>query len=75
MVEIPGAALLSEKKLQGSIMGSNRFRIDMPYFIDLYRQGRLLLDELVAAHISLEDINAGYAEMKKGETARSVIMF
>src|SRR6202012_5895660 len=29
MVEIPGAALLSDKKLQGSIMGSNRFRIDM----------------------------------------------
>jgi S-(hydroxymethyl)glutathione dehydrogenase/alcohol dehydrogenase len=75
MVEIPGAALLSEKKLQGSIMGSNRFRIDMPYFLDLYRQGRLLLDELVAAHIGLDDINAGYAEMKKGEAARSVIMF
>jgi S-(hydroxymethyl)glutathione dehydrogenase / alcohol dehydrogenase len=75
MVEIPGAALLSEKKLQGSIMGSNRFRIDMPYFIELYRQGRLLHDELVAAHIGLDDINAGYAEMKKGETARSVIMF
>jgi S-(hydroxymethyl)glutathione dehydrogenase / alcohol dehydrogenase len=75
MVEIPGAALLSEKKLQGSIMGSNRFRIDMPYFIDLYRQGRLKLDELVAAHIGLDEINDGYAEMKKGETARSVIMF
>ena len=75
MVEIPGAALLSEKKLQGSIMGSNRFRIDMPYFIELYRQGRLLLDELVAAHIGLDDINEGYAEMRKGETARSVIMF
>ena len=75
MIEIPGAALLSEKKLQGSIMGSNRFRIDMPYFIDLYRQGRLKLDELVAAHIGLDEINDGYAEMKKGETARSVIMF
>ena len=40
MLEIPGAALLAEKKLQGSIMGSNRFRTDMPFFIELYRQGR-----------------------------------
>jgi S-(hydroxymethyl)glutathione dehydrogenase/alcohol dehydrogenase len=75
LLEIPGAALLAEKKLQGSIMGSNRFRIDIPAYIELYRQGRLKLDELVAAHIGLDDINNGYAEMKKGEIARSVIMF
>ena len=75
MLEIPGAALLAEKKLQGSIMGSNRFRTDMPFFIDLYRQGRLKLDELLAEHIGLDDINHGYARMKKGEIARSVIMF
>jgi S-(hydroxymethyl)glutathione dehydrogenase / alcohol dehydrogenase len=75
MLEIPGAALLAEKKLQGSIMGSNRFRTDMPFFIDLYRQGRLKLDELLAEHIGLDDIDDGYAQMKKGETARSVIMF
>jgi S-(hydroxymethyl)glutathione dehydrogenase / alcohol dehydrogenase len=75
MLEIPGAALLAEKKLQGSIMGSNRFRSDMPFYIELYRQGRLKLDELVSAHISLDAINDGYAEMKKGEIARSVIMF
>lgn len=75
LLEIPGAALLAEKKLQGSIMGSNRFRIDMPFYIELYRQGRLKLDELVSAHIGLDEINDGYAEMKKGEVARSVIMF
>jgi len=75
MLEIPGAALLAEKKLQGSIMGSNRFRTDMPFFIELYRQGRLKLDELLAEHIGLDDINEGYAQMKKAETARSVIMF
>ena len=49
--------------------------IDMPFFIQLYRQGRLKLDELVSARIGLDDINDGYAEMKKGEIARSVIMF
>jgi S-(hydroxymethyl)glutathione dehydrogenase/alcohol dehydrogenase len=75
VLEIPGAALLAEKKLQGSSMGSNRFRTDMPFYIDLYRQGRLKLDELLAEHIGLDDINDGYAQLKKGETARSVIMF
>jgi S-(hydroxymethyl)glutathione dehydrogenase/alcohol dehydrogenase len=75
MVEIPGSLLLQEKKLQGSIMGSNRFRTDVPFYIDLYRQGRLKLDELLAEHIGLADINEGYARLKSGETARSVIVF
>ena len=75
LVTPTGAALLAEKRLQGSNMGSNRFRTDMPFYIDLYRQGRLKLDELLAEHIDLDDINEGYAQMKKGETARSVIMF
>jgi S-(hydroxymethyl)glutathione dehydrogenase / alcohol dehydrogenase len=75
MVELPGVAFLGEKKIQGSAMGSNRFRVDMPRYVDLYLQGRLKLDELVSARIKLEEINDGFAEMKKGEIARSVIVF
>jgi S-(hydroxymethyl)glutathione dehydrogenase / alcohol dehydrogenase len=75
MIEIPGTELLSEKRLQGSRMGSNRFRIDMPAYIDLYLQGKLKLDELLSAHIDLADINDGFARMKTGEVTRSVIMF
>ena len=74
-VEIPGYELLSEKKLQGSNMGSNRFRVDMPRLVDLYLDGRLKLDELVSARIGLDDINEGFAAMKAGAVARSVIMF
>jgi len=74
-VELPGFAFLGEKKIQGSSMGSNRFRVDMPRYVELYMQGRLKLDELVSARIKLEDINDGFAEMKKGEVARSVIEF
>ncbi len=74
-VELPGFAFLGEKKIQGSAMGSNRFRVDMPRYVDLYLQGRLKLDELVSARIKLEEINDGFAEMKKGEIARSVIIF
>ena len=74
-VEIPGAELLLEKRLQGSQMGSNRFRHDMPTYVDLYLQGRLKLDELVSARISLDEVNDGFAAMHRGETARSVIVF
>ena len=73
MIEM-GAAFLAEKKLQGSLMGSNRFRRHAPLGRHV-PAGRLKLDELLAEHIGLDDINHGYAQMKKGETARSVIMF
>jgi S-(hydroxymethyl)glutathione dehydrogenase/alcohol dehydrogenase len=74
-VELPGFAFLGEKKIQGSSMGSNRFRVDMPRYVDLYLQGRLKLDELVSARIPLEKVNDGFAAMKTGEVARSVVMF
>ena len=74
-IELHGPEFLREKKIQGSTMGSNRFRVDMPRYIDFYMQGRLKLDELVSQHIQLEDINEAFVEMKKGEIARSVIMF
>ena len=48
-VEIDGFQLLLEKKLQGSNMGSNRFRVDMPQYIEWYLNGKLKLDELVSA--------------------------
>ena len=74
-VELPGYAFLSEKKIQGSSMGSNRFRIDMPRYVDFYMNGKLKLDELVSARIKLDEVNDGFAQMKKGEVARSVIVF
>jgi len=75
MIQIQGAALLHEKKLQGSYMGSNRFPVDMPRLVDFYMQGRLKLDELISRRIKLEQVNDAFAEMKTGNVARSVIMF
>ncbi len=74
-VEVHGPELLSEKTLTGSNMGSNQFRTDMPRFVDMYLDGRLLLDEMVSATIQLDQINDGFAEMKTGRVARSVIAF
>jgi S-(hydroxymethyl)glutathione dehydrogenase/alcohol dehydrogenase len=74
-VEIHGPEFLMERKLQGSNMGSNRFRVDMPRYVDFYLQGRLHLDDLISQRIKLEDVNEGLAALETGEVARSVIMF
>lgn len=74
-VEVHGFDLLRERKLQGSSMGSNRFRIDMPRLIELYMQRRLHLDDWISAHIKLDEINEGFAAMKAGKVVRSVIDF
>lgn len=74
-LEIDGGELFYEKTLTGSNMGSNRFPIDMPRFVQMYLDGRLRLDEMVSQSIPLERINQGFDDMKSGAVARSVILF
>ena len=74
-VEVPGVDFLSEKKLQGSLMGGASFRVEMPRYVDLYLQGRLNLDDLVSQRLKLEQVNKAFEDMERGEVARSVIVF
>jgi S-(hydroxymethyl)glutathione dehydrogenase/alcohol dehydrogenase len=74
-VMIPGAEIMEEKRLQGSLIGSTRFRLDMPQYLALYLDGRLKLDEMISAEISLDEVNEGYARLAAGDTVRSVISF
>ncbi len=74
-VEIDASELLMEKTLQGSNMGSNRFRLDMPRLVEFYLDGKLHLDELISARVPLTGINDAFAEMKAGSVARNVITF
>jgi S-(hydroxymethyl)glutathione dehydrogenase/alcohol dehydrogenase len=64
-----------EKMLTGSIMGSNRFHIDAPHYLDLYRQGKLDLDSMISARVSLEETEDALHAMEAGEVTRSVIVF
>jgi len=74
-IEFPWMAIRPECRVQTSRMGSNRFRIDIPLYLEFYRQGRLLLDEMVSRRGRLDDINDAFRAMKAGEVARSVLMF
>ena len=74
-IELEGSSFLREKKIQGSNMGSNRFKVDMPKYVDFYMQGRLKLDEMITRRLKLEEVNEAFRAMKAGEVARSVLMF
>jgi S-(hydroxymethyl)glutathione dehydrogenase/alcohol dehydrogenase len=66
---------LQEKKITGSYMGSNRFRFDMPKYVDFYLDGRLRLDEMISSRIRLDEVNEAFDRMRNGEAARQVIVF
>jgi len=75
-VELPGADIvLREKRILGCMMGSNRFRTDMPRYVELYRRGLLRLDEMISARLPLERVNDALEAMRQRTAARSVIVF
>jgi S-(hydroxymethyl)glutathione dehydrogenase / alcohol dehydrogenase len=74
-VSLGAMDLLGGKKLQGALMGGNRFPVDIPRLVDFYLRGLLDLDSIVAETLPLEAINAGFDKMKRGDAARSVVVF
>jgi len=74
-IELHGPDFLRERRIQGSMMGSNRFRVDMPRLIEFYQQGRLPLQHLISNRLKLDQINEGFAALAKGGVARNVIVF
>ncbi len=74
-IELHGFDFLRDKKIQGTSMGGNRFRVDMPRLLELWRQGRLKLDHLISGQIKLNEINEGFAKLKSGTPVRNLINF
>ena len=67
--------LLAGKRLQGGLMGSNRFPVDIPRLVDFYMRGLLDLDAIIADRMPLTRINDAFEELRRGDTTRSVITF
>jgi S-(hydroxymethyl)glutathione dehydrogenase/alcohol dehydrogenase len=63
------------KEVKGTIFGSGNPRSEIPRLLNLYRQGRLKLDELITKTYSLDQINEGYQDMRDGKNIRGVITF
>ncbi|MCC5984081.1 MAG: Zn-dependent alcohol dehydrogenase [Rhodobacteraceae bacterium] len=71
----PMMVAYQEQRLIGSKMGGTVLRRDIPRLIELYRQGRLKLDELISNRYPLEQINTAIADTARGGTRRNVILF
>ncbi len=75
-VSIPSLSLVYEERvLTGSLYGSSAPKIDIPRLIDLYRAGKIKLDELLTHTYPLEEINEAYEALERGDSLRSVVTF
>jgi S-(hydroxymethyl)glutathione dehydrogenase / alcohol dehydrogenase len=68
-------SLMQEKRITRSSYGGADPARDFPLLARAYLDGKLKLDEIISARIGLEQINDGFAALKRGETVRSVVMF
>jgi S-(hydroxymethyl)glutathione dehydrogenase / alcohol dehydrogenase len=75
VLQFNAIGFLREKRVQGSLMGSNHFRQDIPFYVSLYLRGLLRLDEMVSGQIRLDDLNEAYHNMKPGLLGRTVVSF
>ena len=60
---------------KGSAFGGARGRTDVPKIVDWYMDGKIAIDELITHRLKLDDINEGFALMKRGESIRSVVVY
>lgn len=64
---------IMEKTVIGSMYGSARTQIDFPRIVQLYKEGKLQLDELVSREFPLEGVNEAFEALSRGEVARSIL--
>lgn len=72
-VSLRFGSMMGERRIVRSSYGGARPRRDFPWLANLYLEGKLKLDELITRRMRLEDINAGFDAMKRGELVRAVM--
>ncbi|WP_419925694.1 zinc-binding dehydrogenase [Candidatus Poriferisocius sp.] len=65
--------LYQDKSIMGCRYGSSRPAFDIPALVDLYLDGRLLLDELVSATYDLAELDRAFEDLEAGKLARGVL--
>ncbi len=74
-IQLPGTHVtLFEKRIQGAIFGSGNPGTDIPALVQLYREGRLKLDELITARYRVDQINEAYDDLAAGRNIRGVVI-
>lgn len=68
-------SLIGEKRIIRSSYGGARPRTDFPWLAQLYLNGKLKLDELISSRLTLDQINDGFDDMRRGVGLRHVVTF
>jgi S-(hydroxymethyl)glutathione dehydrogenase/alcohol dehydrogenase len=63
------------KTIKGSFYGDANFRSDMPMLLDLYRGGKLNLDDMVSKTYTIDEAPQAIKDMEAGKNARGVIVY
>ncbi|WKX72081.1 Zn-dependent alcohol dehydrogenase [Streptomyces sp. XD-27] len=71
----PATSLFLDKSILGCRYGSSRPQHDIALYADLYRDGRLLLDELVTATHPVADFAKAVQDLRDGRVLRAVLTF
>jgi Zn-dependent alcohol dehydrogenase len=66
---------MAGRSLTGSALGAVKSRIEIPRPFDLYKIGKIKLDELISGSYTFDKINEAIDSMEKGNVIRNVIMF
>lgn len=75
MFSIPAVSLVAEERtVKGSYMGSAVPSRDLPRYVALYQAGRLPVDRLLTHTLALDEINAGFDRLARGEAVRQVVV-
>ncbi len=74
VVEVPMAHLFQDRTLMGCCLGSASPRADFHWLIELYRNGRLKLDELTTRRRPLEEVNDALQDMSANKVARTILI-
>ncbi|MFC9845813.1 Zn-dependent alcohol dehydrogenase [Streptomyces sp. NPDC060223] len=69
------SSMYLDKSILGCRYGSSRPQRDIALYANLYREGRLLLDELVTATYPVEDFEKAVDDARGGRVARAVLTF
>ena len=71
LAELP----LMDKSISGSYYGSGDVAADIKAFLELYKKGRIKLEEMITGRYSIENINQGMKDLETGKNARGVIIY
>lgn len=64
-----------QKRIQGTHFGHCNPSADIPRQIQMYRDGRIKLDEIITRRYALDEVAQGYEDMHNGELVRGVVVF